>query len=117
MGALEAAGTVGAAASAVAASQSAAPAPTHPLQVTWQPLGDSVSGYLVYFGRTTESANVLVSDLSTDAGPFDPSAPAVTYDAARELGLYPGDTACFRIHAYDVAHVLLDQSTFVCTVA
>jgi hypothetical protein len=74
-----------------------------------------VSGYMVYFGRTAATTNVLVSDLPTNSGLFNPSAPAITYDSARDLGLYVGDTACFRVYGYDSARALLNQPALVCT--
>ena len=70
---------------------------------------------MVYFGRTADTANVFASDLPTNSGLLDPSAPAVTYDSARDLGLYAGDSVCFRIYAYDLARALSDQSNLVCT--
>ena len=42
---------------------------------------------MLYFGNTADNANVLVSDLPTDSGLLDPSAPTVTYDSVRDLGL------------------------------
>ncbi len=85
------------------------------LQVSWQPFGNNTAGYLVYFGKTADAANVLVSDLSTDSGLFDPSAPTVTYDSVRDLGLYVGDTVCFRIYAYDPAHTIVGQVFLGCS--
>ena len=70
---------------------------------------------MVYFGKTADTANVFVSDLPTDSGLIDPSAPVVIYDSVRDLGLYAGDSVCFRIHAYDLARALSDLSTLVCT--
>ena len=58
---------------------------------------------MVYFGKTTDTANVFVSDLPANSGLFNPQAPAVTYDSARDLGLCAGDSVCFRIFAYDAA--------------
>ena len=60
---------------------------------------------MVYFGKTADTANVFVSDLPTDSGLIETSAPTVTYGSVRDLGLYAGDTVCFRIYAYDLARV------------
>ena len=70
---------------------------------------------MVYFSNTVETANVLVSDLPTDSGLLDPSAPTVTYDSVRDLGLYAGDTVCFRIDAYDQARTLVGQVFLGCS--
>ena len=70
---------------------------------------------MVYFGNTADNTNVFVSDLPTDSGLLDPSAPTVTYDSVRDLDLYAGDTVCFRIYAYDLAHVLIDQASLGCS--
>jgi hypothetical protein len=115
MGALEAGGATGVASAAVA-SLSAPQLNSRPLEVTWQPIADNVSGYMVYFGKTADTANVLVSNLPTNAGLYNPSAPTVTYDSGRDLGLYAGDSACFRIFAYDSTNAISGQPTLVCTV-
>lgn len=113
MGALEASDGSGATA-ALVASASVSQSASRALQVSWQPLSDA-SGYVVYFGKTPDSAHVLVSDLPANSGLVNPSAPEITYDAARDLGLYVGDTACFQIYGYDSARTLLDPPTLVCT--
>ena len=85
------------------------------LQVSWQPFGNDTAGYIVYFGNTADNANVLVSDLPTNSGLLDPSAPTVTYDSVRDLGLYASDTVCFRIDAYDLARTLVGQVFLGCS--
>jgi len=85
------------------------------LQVSWQPFGNDTSGYVVYFGKTADTTNVLVSDLPTDSGLFDPSAPTVTYNSVRDLGLYSGDTVCFRIYAYNLARTLVGEVSLGCS--
>jgi hypothetical protein len=116
MGALEVGSGSPAGAQTIATAVSATPnTPSGFLQVTWQPIGTAAAGYVVYYGRTAETASVLVSDLPTSAGHFDPATPSVTYDSARDLGLYAGDSACFKIFAYDVARALSSESTVVCT--
>jgi hypothetical protein len=113
MGALEA--SDGAASTAALVTAGSIPqTASRALQVSWQPLANA-SGYMVYFGKTPDSANVLVSDLPANSGLTNPSAPEIIYDAARDLGLYVGDAACFRIYGYDSARALLDPSTLVCT--
>jgi hypothetical protein len=111
MGALEAGGTGTGAASLAVASLSTSPE----LHITWQPLAGDVSGYVVYFGHSADTANVFVSDWPINSGLINAASPEATYEA-RDLGLYPGDTACFRIYGYDIARALSDRSMLVCTV-
>lgn len=85
------------------------------LQVGWQPFGDNASGYLVYYGTTADTANALVSDLPTNSGLINPAAPTVTYDSVRDLGLYVGDTVCFRIHAYNSARTVIAEAFLGCS--
>ena len=103
MGALE----IGSSGGSSFASLTGTQTTTRSLQVSWQPLGTNTSGYMVYFGKTAETANVFVSDVSTTN---------VSYNAARDLGLYSGDSVCFRIYAYGSTRALSSQSTLVCTV-
>ncbi|MCR4301748.1 MAG: hypothetical protein NUV51_09065 [Sulfuricaulis sp.] len=113
MGALEAiddTGVVGASVVSLAIVQSA----SRSLQVSWQPYGNNTAGYLVYYGTTANAVNVLVSDLSLNSGLFNPSAPSVTYDSVRDLGLYAGDTVCFSIYAYDSARTVIGQIFLGC---
>ena len=114
MGALETSDGTGTAGASIASFDVAQTA-SRSLQISWQPLDNNASGYMVYFGKTADTANVFVSDLPADSGLIDSSAPTVTYDSARDLGLYAGDSVCFRIHAYDLARALSDLSTLVCT--
>lgn len=116
MGALEVdAGAASAAGIQAAAGTSVTAAPGS-LQIAWQPIGNTAAGYMVYYGRTADTASVLVSDVPT-SGLTNPAAPSVTYDPARDLGLFAGDTACFRIFAYDMARALSSESTVVCATA
>jgi len=113
-GALEAVAGTSAAGISVASltvSQTAA----RVLQVGWQPFGDNASGYLVYYGTTADAANALVSDLPTNSGLINPAAPTVTYDSVRDLGLYVGDTVCFRIHAYNSARTVIAEAFLGCS--
>ena len=84
------------------------------LQVSWQPFGNNTAGYMVYYGATADTVNALVSDLALSSGLYDASAPSVTYDSTRDLGMYTGDTACFRIHAYDTARTTVGQVYLAC---
>jgi hypothetical protein len=86
------------------------------LNINWSPYSESVSGYLVYYGSTPETATTLVSDLPSDTSNFDASAPSISYQPLQDLGLSTGDTVCFRIQAYDPARALYDWAEVQCTV-
>lgn len=86
------------------------------LHVSWQPFGTNTAGYMVYYGATAETVNVLVSDLALNSGLYDASAPGATYDSVPDLGMYAGDTVCFRIHAYDPARTTVGQIYLDCRV-
>jgi hypothetical protein len=112
-GALEAndgTSTAGASVVSLAVAESASSS----LQVSWQPFGNNTAGYMVYYGTTADTVNVLVSDLALNSGLYDTSGPSVTYDSARDLGMYTGDTVCFRIYAYDPARTIVGQITLGC---
>jgi hypothetical protein len=113
MGALEA--TAGPATAATATLLELAPLGSRTIQVSWPPLRSSTASYTIYFGRTAETANVLISDLPPGSGLFDPRAPAVTIDPTRELGLSPGDTACFRISGHDLDEATTNEIALTCT--
>jgi hypothetical protein len=86
------------------------------LNINWSPYSESVSGYLVYYGSTPETTTTLASDLPSDTSNFDASAPSISYEPLQDLGLNTGDTVCFRIQAYDTAHVPYDWAEVQCTV-
>jgi hypothetical protein len=86
------------------------------LQISWQPFGNNTAGYMVYYGTTADNVNVLVSDLALNSGLYNASAPSVTYDSVRDLGMYAGDTVCFRIYAYDLARTIVGQVSLDCRV-
>lgn len=86
------------------------------LLITWSPYQGTASGYLVYYGPTSDTATNLASDLPIGASNLEPSAPSVSYQPALELGLNTGDSVCFRILAYDAARVPYDWSEIQCTV-
>jgi hypothetical protein len=93
-----------------------AQSPSSSLQVSWQPFGNNTAGYMVYYGTTADTVNVLVSDLALNSGLYNASAPSVTYDSVRDLGMYAGDTVCFRIYAYDLARTFVGQVSLDCRV-
>lgn len=102
--------TAGASVVSLASAESASSS----LQVSWQPFGTNTAGYMVYYGTTAATVNVLVSDLVLSSGLYDASGPSMTYDSARDPGLYTGDTVCFRINAYDPARAIVGQITLSC---
>lgn len=85
------------------------------LNINWSPYPESVSGYLVYYGSTPETATTLASDVPSDASNFDASTPSINYQPLQDLGLNTGETVCFRIQAYDTAHVPYDWAEVRCT--
>lgn len=85
------------------------------LQIAWQPNNDGVvAGYRVYYGPTGDDATNQVSDLALDSGTFNAQAPAVVYNAQRDLGLVTGQTVCFRLRAYNNQGALSPWSAPVC---
>lgn len=85
------------------------------LQLSWQPNSDPVAGYIVYYGPSGDQATIEASDLALTAAGFDPLAPNVTYNAARDLGLRPGSAVCFRLRAYNSQAAFSPWSTSACT--
>jgi hypothetical protein len=86
------------------------------IRVTWSPYSGTVSGYIIYYGPTSTTATNLASDVPIGTANFDPTAPAVSYQA-QDLGLSLGDAVCFQIFAYDTSHALYNWSEVQCTVA
>lgn len=85
------------------------------LQLAWQPNSDGVvAGYRVYYGPTGDEATTQASDLSLAAANFNAQAPAVVYNAQRDLGLVAGQNVCFRLRAYNGQGALSAWSTPVC---
>ncbi len=74
--------------------------PERTLVLSWDAPVDTVLGYLIYLGPTSQDATQLVDDLRMDAGTLDPAAPSIQY-ASTELGLASGDSVCFRLKAYN----------------
>ena len=86
------------------------------LNIAWSPYPGIATGYFVYYGPTVDTATTFASDLQIGLENFNPSAPSITYDAMQDFGLSAGNTVCFRILAYDPAHVPYDWSEAQCTV-
>jgi hypothetical protein len=86
------------------------------IRVTWSPYSGTASGYIIYYGPTSTTATNLASDVPIGTANFDPTAPAVSYQA-QDLGLSLGDAVCFQIFAYDTSHALYNWSEVQCTVA
>ncbi len=63
------------------------------LALNWLPSPGDIDGYLVHSGPTPETADVLLTETPSTS---------IVYDASKDLGLKPGDTACFRIKAFNV---------------
>lgn len=85
------------------------------LQLAWQPNNDGVvAGYRVYFGPTGDEATTQASDLALNTMYFDAQAPAIVYNAQRDLGLVAGQNVCFRLRAYNDQGALSAWSAPVC---
>lgn len=85
------------------------------IQLSWQPNADPVAGYRVYFGTSESNATNMLSDISTANRALNSQAPSVTYNAGRDLGLDPGNQACFRLRAYNSTGTLSAWSQADCT--
>lgn len=85
-----------------------------PIILTWQASAGIIQGYIVYFGETADTASVEVSNISVNEPGFNAQAPGITYDPILDLNLGSGDSACFRVIAYN-ADGLSDFSQAICT--
>jgi len=84
------------------------------LQLAWQPNNDGVvAGYRVYYGPTSD-ATIQASDVALNSAYFNAQAPAVIYNAQRDLGLVAGQNVCFRLRAYNDQGTLSPWSAPVC---
>jgi hypothetical protein len=75
-----------------------------PIRLSWDANApsDMVLGYRVYFGATEDATSmVMVDDVTVDAPTFDPAMPGAVYDAWSDFRLRLGETACFRLTAYN----------------
>lgn len=95
-------------------SGSASNAPGTIVQLGWQPNTDNVAGYIVYYGPTASTATKVASDVSISTNSFNPQAPAVSYNAERDLGAKAGSNVCFRLRAYNNTKTLSDWSQAAC---
>ena len=70
------------------------------LILSWEPNPDDISGYIVSFSPTAETATTNLSFLPLSGDIINPLAPSAEYDMRYDLGLSPGDNVCFRLRAY-----------------
>ena len=76
------------------------------LDVAWPPNPDDPDGYLVYIGRTADSANTLVASIFRGQPNWNPTSPSVRVgasDVARTLGSV--SQVCVAIRAYNAGGV------------
>ena len=75
-----------------------------PIKLSWtaNAPSDMVLGYRVYFGPSEDAMGMVMADeVTVDQAGFDPAMPTSTYDAWADFRLRLGDTACFRLTAYN----------------
>ena len=65
------------------------------MTLTWNPVPGNVLGYLVYYGNGLIADPAAVTTIVTK--------PSVTFDARADLGLAPGDYACFWVQSVNAA--------------
>ncbi len=76
------------------------------ISLAWNANADQIDGYRIYFGTTSASTNNMVLETNSTSALFDVQS---------DLMLNSGDTACFRLKAFNV----IGESGFtdaVCTV-
>jgi hypothetical protein len=78
-----------------------APAPVGYVTLTWKANKEPVTGYRVYYGPAASSTVVEIANLKTADPSFSASAPKAEFRIYEDLGIKPGDQACFRLRAYD----------------
>jgi len=71
-----------------------------PLRLQWRPNPEVVDGYRVYFGPSSATAILELSDLNIQRGDIEAKAPLVDYNVEKDLGLSTGQKGCFRVRAY-----------------
>lgn len=70
------------------------------VSLKWKPSQGNVEGYKVYFGTNRENtAKTRIRVLKNNSKGFNKSAPSVTLDSVKDLGLSEGDQACFSLRA------------------
>jgi hypothetical protein len=75
--------------------------PSTSVELTWKANPTPVNGYRVYYGVSPNSIVIELADFSTNDPSFPAGAPKAEFDPYDDLGLNPGDQACFRLRAYD----------------
>ena len=70
------------------------------IDLAWMP-DSAVAGYRIYYGPDSNSVDQLLADLDENTPDFDFNAPAVSYHAWYDMGLFNGDNVCFSIESYD----------------
>ncbi len=76
------------------------------IKLAWDPNapGDNVLGYRLFLGATEDATTMMmVDEITVDQVGFDPAMPAISYDAWADFRLRLGETACFRMTAYNSA--------------
>lgn len=80
--------------------------PTTDVALTWKPNSKQVDGYQVYFGTSSSTSALLqLAEFHTKDASFPAMAPRADFRSYEDLGLSPGDTACFRLRAFDKSGV------------
>lgn len=70
--------------------------------LSWNPSSGNIVGYIVNFGASSDDVTAQFKDIPVTAANFDPQAPSLEIDPVAELGLQPGDNACFSVSAYNM---------------
>ena len=71
------------------------------LELAWTPNPESVSGYIVYYNPTEDTATIVASNLPIESDNFSPASPSIEYNAGYDLGLNKDANVCFKIRAYN----------------
>jgi len=74
------------------------------MSVSWDQNTDNILGYELYFAKSNVATDAvyLLESVAISSDGFEPSSPSVVYDAWNDLGLYKGDSVCFRVKAYNI---------------
>ncbi len=81
----------------------------------WNPSAATVVGYKVNYGAAQDTVTLEIRDIPVTTANFDPQAPAIELDPVNDLGLQPGDNACFTVSAYNMDGVS-SPSPAVCSI-
>ena len=80
--------------------------PTTSVTLTWRANSEPVVGYRVYFGTSSASSTLIeLAQFRTSDSSFPADSPRAEFRSYEDLGLSPGDQACFRLRAYDKSGV------------